>query len=39
VLWVSGEQDAARFIWREAIRIDSENPVLKETLQRLDAGL
>jgi len=39
VLWLSGEQDAARFIWREAVRIDSENPVLKETLQRLGAGL
>jgi tetratricopeptide (TPR) repeat protein len=39
VLWVGGEQDAARFIWREAIKIDSENLVLEETLQRLGAEL
>lgn len=39
VLWVDGKQAAARAIWREALEIDSEDPVLKETLLRLDAGL
>ncbi len=39
VLWVSGEQDAARFIWREALKIDNGNPVLEETLKRLGAEL
>lgn len=39
VLWVSGKQDEARFIWSEAIKVDSGNLVLEETLQRLDAGL
>jgi Flp pilus assembly protein TadD len=39
VLWVSGERDAARFFWREAIKIDNDNPVLEETLQRLGAEL
>jgi tetratricopeptide (TPR) repeat protein len=39
VLWVGGDQDAARAIWREAIKIDQGNLVLEETLQRLGAGL
>jgi tetratricopeptide (TPR) repeat protein len=38
VLWVSGKHEAARAIWREAIKVDSENPVLQETLQRLGGG-
>ncbi len=39
VLWARGKQEAARTIWRDALKVDSENPVLKETLQRLDASL
>ena len=38
VLWAGGRQKAARSIWADAIKLDSENPVLKEPLQRLDAG-
>ena len=36
VLWVIGEQEAARTIWREGIAVDSENPVLQETLRRME---
>ena len=35
VLWAVGNQEAATAIWREAWERDSENPVLKETLERL----
>jgi tetratricopeptide (TPR) repeat protein len=38
VFWVSGEQDAARAIWREGYDIDPENPVLAETLERMEIG-
>jgi tetratricopeptide (TPR) repeat protein len=34
-LWVSGQQDEARRIWREARTRDAENDVLRETLKRL----
>ena len=37
VLWTMGKKDAARSVWLEAMKIDMENPVLEETLQRLDA--
>jgi tetratricopeptide (TPR) repeat protein len=37
VLWTQGERDAARNLWREASRRESDNETLKETLQRLDA--
>jgi tetratricopeptide (TPR) repeat protein len=36
VFWVSGEQDAARAIWREGYDVDPENPVLAETLERME---
>jgi tetratricopeptide (TPR) repeat protein len=36
VLWVNGEQDAAMAIWREGYDINAENPVLVETLERLE---
>jgi tetratricopeptide (TPR) repeat protein len=36
VLWVIGEQEAARTIWREGIAVDSENPVLQETIRRME---
>lgn len=35
VLWLQGEADAARKIWREGLSIDKSNETLKETLQRL----
>ena len=35
VLWVSGDTDKARQIWRGALLKDPDHPVLKETLQRL----
>ena len=34
VLWELGEHDAARVVWRGAIRSDGENHVLRETLAR-----
>ncbi len=37
VLWTQGDRDAARNLWREASRRESDNETLKETLQRLDA--
>ena len=39
VLWISGQQEAARIIWRDGLSVDSENPALKETLQRLEVNL
>jgi tetratricopeptide (TPR) repeat protein len=39
VLWVDGQQDEARRIWREGQSRDSDNPVLKETLGRLKVRL
>ena len=35
VLWVNGKKDEAVRVWREAQAVDSENPVLLETLERL----
>ena len=39
VLWVIGEQETARSIWREGTEVDSENQVLQETLQRMKVDL
>jgi tetratricopeptide (TPR) repeat protein len=39
VLWVNGKQEAARSVWREGMEVDRENPVLQETLQRMDVDL
>lgn len=39
VLWMSGQQDEARKVWREARGRDSGNDVLKETLARLRVDL
>ncbi len=39
VLWVSGLQDEARRVWREARSRDSANDVLRETLARLRVDL
>jgi tetratricopeptide (TPR) repeat protein len=38
VLWVSGQRDEARRIWREGRSRDSANDVLRETLARLRVG-
>jgi tetratricopeptide (TPR) repeat protein len=38
VLWVSGQRDEARKVWREARSKDSANDVLRETLARLRVG-
>ena len=39
VLWVSGQTDEARHVWREARQRDAGNDVLRETLARLRVGL
>jgi len=35
VLWVSGQQDAARKVWRQALTDTPDSSVLQETLKRL----
>src|SRR5207244_13217306 len=37
VMWLQGDREAARNVWREAGKRESDNETLKETLQRLDA--
>ena len=39
VLWMSGQQDEARRVWREARTRDGANDVLRETLARLRVDL
>ena len=39
VLWVQGKSEAALRVWREAAEVDGDNPVLIETLERLDVTL
>ena len=39
VLWVSGQLDEARRVWREARKRDAGNDVLRETLARLRVDL
>jgi tetratricopeptide (TPR) repeat protein len=39
VLWINGQQEAARSVWREGMEVGSENPVLQETLQRMEVDL
>ena len=39
VLWVSGQNDEARQVWREARKRDAANDVLRETLARLRVDL
>lgn len=38
VLWFMDQREAARTMWTEGLEVDMENPVLLETLQRLDAA-
>lgn len=39
ILWMIGEQDEARRIWEEGIKLAPGDPVIQETLQRLKADL
>ncbi len=39
VLWVNGQKDEARTVWREGRSRDAANEVLRETLARLRVGL
>jgi len=39
VLWVTGQTDEARSVWREARKRDASNDVLRETLTRLRVSL
>lgn len=39
VRWVQGDQEGAREIWRDGLRLDAENETLHKTLQRLGAAL
>jgi tetratricopeptide (TPR) repeat protein len=39
VLWVSGQRDEARRIWREGRERDADNEVMRETLSRLQVRL
>jgi tetratricopeptide (TPR) repeat protein len=36
VMWLQGDREAARNVWREAGKRESDNETLKETLKRLD---
>jgi Flp pilus assembly protein TadD len=38
VLWINGERDEAKKVWREGRSKDSANDVLRETLARLRVG-
>jgi len=38
-LWVQGERDAARAIWREAQQLEPDNETLRNTLRRLKVRL
>lgn len=38
VLWVLGEQDAARRVWREGQRLDASNETLTKTLKRFQVS-
>ncbi|WP_422460918.1 tetratricopeptide repeat protein [Endozoicomonas sp. ALB115] len=38
VLWVKGEQDAARSLWAEALRKSPDSQILKDTMGRLTGG-
>jgi tetratricopeptide (TPR) repeat protein len=36
VLWVTGQRDEARRVWQEAAKEHADDPVLRQTVQRLD---
>ncbi len=39
ILWVLGNQEEARQVWQESIKLDPNDPVIRETLNRLKADL
>ncbi|MCB1987131.1 MAG: tetratricopeptide repeat protein, partial [Burkholderiaceae bacterium] len=39
VLWTQGNQERAKAIWRESLRLNPDNETLRETLQRLNIKL
>lgn len=39
VLWVLGDQDEARRVWREAVKLNPNDPIIRDTLLRLKADL
>lgn len=39
VLWVIGDQEEARRVWREARQLEPDNTTLRETIERLKADL
>jgi uncharacterized protein HemY len=39
VLWVAGERERARGIWRESRAIEPDNETLRSTLRRLKVNL
>lgn len=39
ILWVIGDKEAARKIWQESITLNPQDPVIRETLNRLKADL
>ena len=39
VLWAQGNQERAKAIWRESLRLNPDNETLRETLQRLNIKL
>jgi uncharacterized protein HemY len=39
VHWSLGQQDKAKEIWREAMRVDQSNELLQQTLKRLKVKL
>ncbi|TAL08239.1 MAG: tetratricopeptide repeat protein [Porticoccaceae bacterium] len=38
VLWSTGDPEQARAVWREALQQHPDDPLIKETLERLHAG-
>lgn len=38
VLWVTGEQQLAREIWQQGLQLMPESPIIKRTIERLNAG-
>jgi predicted negative regulator of RcsB-dependent stress response len=39
VLWAMGKEDEAIEVWKAGLEVDSEHPVLAETMQRLEVEL
>ncbi|WP_199243957.1 tetratricopeptide repeat protein [Bacterioplanes sanyensis] len=39
LLWISGELNEARDVWRQGLEQTPDSPLIEETLQRLDADL